>query len=149
MADEQKCLAAVLHLLDAFVTPDTEAGIPDRQRLIDDDDVSVDVDRASEAKAGHHARRVRSKRHVEIIIKIGKRGYGAHARGGFRAAQTHQAAEELGIFTTGELWIKAGTYREKNSDTPIARDGTGRWLDNFAENAEKRRLASAVSAHNA
>jgi hypothetical protein len=72
VTDEQNRRAARLHLADAVDALMLEHGIADRQRLVDEQHVGVDVDRRGEGEADEHPARIHLDRLVHKVADAGK-----------------------------------------------------------------------------
>src|SRR3546814_1419041 len=72
MADEQQRGAVGQNLLDAGHRLGLELRIADRQRLVNDQHVGLDVHLHRERQPQHHARAVSAYRLVDVIADLGK-----------------------------------------------------------------------------
>ena len=72
MGDEQDRLAAALELRELVEALVGEALVADRQHLVDQEHVGIDVDRHREAQPHVHAGRVGLHRRVDEVLHLGE-----------------------------------------------------------------------------
>src|SRR5919106_6270387 len=149
MADheDRACLVAELsHLVERLAL---EAGVSDRQRLVDEEDVGVHVDRHRKGEAAVHAGRVRAHRHVHDVSELGElRDVVVLLRELVTRESRGEAAQE-DVVASGELAFEADAECEQCAHAPIPLAASLRWRKDSRHGAHERRLSGAVHAHDA
>ena len=140
--DDRAALA--LELLDAVEALALERLVADRQHLVDEEDVGLDVHRDREAETDVHARRVEAHLGVDELVELGEGHDVVEAPGELLARHPEDGAVEVDVLAAGELGVEPGAELEQRRD-PAARDDltAGRAQDP-GDALEQRRLARAV-----
>jgi len=85
-----------------------ESRVPDGERLIDDQDVRVDVGGHRKSQPQHHAAGVRLDRLLHEIADLRKRGDGLEASGDLPPAEPEHGAVEEDVLPPGKIGVEAG-----------------------------------------
>ena len=120
-------LAELGELLEA---PPLELGVADREHLVDEQDVGIDVDRHREPEPHVHARRVVLHRRVDELLEPGEaRRSRRSARRAASSTQAEDRAVEVDVVAARQLGMEAGAELEERRDLALGDDrrrGSGR-----------------------
>ena len=109
VADEQQGGAARQDLLDARHRLGLERGIADRQCLVDDQDVGVDVHLHRERQAQCHAGAVGLDRLVDVVADVGEGDDVIEQGVDARRGQAQDRAVDVDVLAPGQFRVEAGT----------------------------------------
>ena len=107
------------HALEALLL---ERLVADREHLVDEQDVGLDVDGDGEAEAHVHARRVVLHRRVDELLELGEGDDLVEARLDVALGQAEDRAVEVDVLAPGELGVEAGAQLEQRRHPPAHAD---------------------------
>ena len=118
---KQRCTAGehLLHPLMAFVL---EHKVADRQNLITDKDVGLNLGRNGKAKARDHAAGIVFDRHIDKIPQLGKVDDAVEMLLHIGAVMAQHRAVQKDIFPRGQVQIKARAQLDKRRDLAVDGD---------------------------
>ena len=149
MGDEHDRLlrgAELADLGEAFVL---EVLVPDREHLVDEKDVRLEVHRDREPEAHVHAARVRLHGGVEEAADVGElldRGDGSVH---LLSRKTEERAVEVRVLATAEVRVEPRADLEECGDAAVHLERAGRRLRGPREEFEERRFPGPVRADDA
>ena len=135
-----------LHLVDALPL---EGLVADREDLVDEEDLRVDVDGHGEAQPNVHPRRVVLHRRVDERLELGEADDVVEDPVDLGVLEPEDRPVEVDVLTAGELRVKAGAEFEQRRHSPGGADDAGGRLDDAGHALEERALARAVGAEEA
>ena len=141
------CAPEVGELLHALLL---ELRVADREHLVDQQDVGVDVDRHREAEAHVHARRVVLHRLVDELLEPGEVDDLVEPRVDLPLATAEDRAVQVDVLAAGQLGVEARPQLEQRRDLS-RRSGSSRCPGRRmrAMHLSSVRLARAVLADQA
>ena len=125
-------------------------GVADREHLVDEQDLRLEVRRHGEGQPHVHAARVALDRRVEELLDLGERDDLVELAVDLGPAHAEDRAVEVDVLAAGQLGMKAGADLEQR-----CRRGRGsprspsRRLGDAREDLQQRALARAVAADDA
>ena len=119
------------------------------QRLVDDQDVGIDMGHHGKREADLHAARIRLDRVLDEIADVGELADAVIARFDLARRQSQQLRIEQDVLAPGELGIEAGAELQHRGDPPARRHGTRGRNERAAENLQQRRLARTIAPDDA
>ena len=146
MRDEDDRAAALLELEDLAEALPLERLVADREDLVEQEHVGVEVRRDREAEPHVHPRRVRAHRPVDRLLELGERDDLVEALADLRALQPVDRAVQEDVLAAGEVGVEAGAELEQRADPAADGDAALGRLDDPGDQAQQRRLAGAVPA---
>src|SRR5579884_1248083 len=149
VAHEDDRAAPLLELEDLAEALALELLVADREHLVEEQHVRLDVRRDREAEAHVHPRRVRPHRHVDEFLEPGEGDDLVELLADRRAAQAVDRALQEDVLAPGHLRVEPRAELEQRADASADGDVTRGRLDDPREQAEQRRLPGAVAAHEA
>ena len=144
--DEDNRAAALLELEDLAEALALKLLVADREDLVQQQDVGVDVRRDREPEAHVHPRRVRAHGQVDELLEPGEGDDLVQLLAHVRALEAVDRAVEEDVLAAGHVGVEAGAELEQRADAPTDVDTAGRRLDDPGEQAQKRRLAGTVAS---
>ncbi len=99
---------------EALVAPTLELLVADRQHLVDEQDVRVDVDRDREPEAHVHARRVVLHRRVDEPLEAGELDDVVEPAVDLALAQPQDRSVQVDVLAAGELGVEPGAQLEQS-----------------------------------
>ena len=126
-----------------------EVLVADREHLVDEEHVGIDVHRDREAEARRHPARVRLDRRVEEAPELREALDLRHRRFGHAACESQQRTVEVGVLASGEVGVKARAELEERGHAALDRDRAGSRLRGAGDELEERRLPRSVRADDA
>ena len=93
-----------------------ERPVADREHLVEQQHVGVEVRRDREAEPHEHPRRVRAHRHVDEVLELRERDDLVEALADVRALQPEDRAVEVDVLAAGEVGMEAGAELEQRAD---------------------------------
>jgi hypothetical protein len=144
--DEQHALALVADAVELVEALLLEGGVADREHLVDEQDVGVDVDHDREAQPHEHAARVVLDLEVLEAVQAGEGDDLVLAPARLRAAEPEHHAVEADVVARGEVHVEAHAELDERRQAPVdprlARVG----LVDARQALQQRRLARPVAA---
>ena len=140
MGDEHDRLlrgAELADLGEAFVL---EVLVPDREHLVDEKDVRLEVHRDREPEAHVHAARVRLHGGVEEAADVGKLLDRGHGPVHLLPREAEERAIEIRVFAAAEIGVESGTDLEQCGDPTVHLVRPGRRLRGPGEELEEGRF---------
>src|SRR5438132_1173170 len=130
--------AELADLGEAFVL---EVLVPDREHLVDEEDVRLEVHRDRESEAHVHAARVRLHGSVEEAADVGKLLYRGHGPVHLLPREAEKRAIEIRVFAAAEIGVESGTDLEQRGDPTVHLERPGRRLRSAGEELEEGRFS--------
>ena len=90
--------------------------VADREHLVEQQHVRVEVRRDREAEPHEHPRRVRAHRDVDEVLELRERDDLVEALADVRALQAEDRAVEVDVLAAGEVGMEAGAELEQRAD---------------------------------
>ena len=131
------------HLSEALLL---EREIADREHLVDNEDVGLEVRRDREREPHVHAARVALDRRVDEPLDLGERDDLVELAPDLVSAHPQNSAVEIDVLAAGELGVKAGADLEQRPHAAVDVRVPGRRLGDSGEDLQQRGLARAVAA---
>src|SRR5262249_10449242 len=144
--DDDDRLSGGAEVVELLETPSLELGVADRQDLVDQEDVGIDVDRDREPQAHVHARRVVLHRCVTEVLETGEVNDLVEPLVELLLGHTEDRAVQENVLPTGELGMEAGSELEQGRDLAVGLDAPLLGPENMGHALEQRALARAVLA---
>ena len=132
----------VAHLAQALRL---ERGVADREHLVHEQDLGLEVRRDGERQAQVHAARVALHRRVDEPLDLGEGDDLVELARDLRAAHAEDRAVEVDVLAPGELGMEAGAHLEQRADAAVDLGAAGGRLGDAREDLEQRALARAVA----
>ena len=146
---EEDRLPLLLELADLVDALLLKVAVADRQRLVDDEDVGIDVDGDRERQPHVHAGRVRLHRPVEERAELGELQDRRQPLLHLGGREPEDGGVERGVVAAGELGMEAGAELEDRGDRAVRLERAAGRPRDAAEKLEQRALAGAVLADDA
>ena len=126
-----------------------ERGVADREHLVDEQNLGLEMRGDRERESHVHAARVALDRGVEEALDLGERDDLVESALDLGAPHAEDRAVEVDVLAAGELGVKAGADLEQRADTAreTARPSVGSVIRD--EDLQQRALAGAVAADDA
>ncbi len=141
--------AAAAQLAQSLEALLLKVDVPDRERLVDDHQVGVHVDRDRERKAHEHPARVRLDRLIDEVAQFSEGRDTLVALSDLRLAHTDDGSAKEDVLATREFRIESTAELEQRRDSPVALDCSGRRRQHSRDHFEKRALSASVASDNA
>ena len=123
---EDERLARVAELEHAVDAARLEALVADREHLVDEQHVRVDVDRDREAEPREHAARVRLDGVVGEALELGEGDDVVDPAGEIAAGDAVDRAAQVDVLDRRVLGVEAGADLEQRRDAAVDRDAARR-----------------------
>ena len=144
MGDEENRPAFLLELLDPLDALALEGFVADRQHLVDQEDVGLDVHGDRETQAYVHARRVVPHLHVDEPLELGERDDLVEDLRGVAFRQSEDRGIHEDVLATRELVVETRAELEQRGHASPRDDLAPGRLQDAGDALEQRRLAAAV-----
>jgi hypothetical protein len=142
--DEEDGRAALLYLLDAAQAAVLEDRVADGERLVDDEDVGLDVGGDGEGEADEHPRRVGLDRLVDERPDLGEALDLGEEPLGLAPREPHQRRVHVDVLDARALRVEARPELEERRHAPLAPDAPAGRLERPGDDLQQRRLAAPV-----
>ena len=149
MGDEDDRAAARRDLVHLRQRLALEGGVADREHLVDEQDLRLEVGGDGEGEPHRHAARVALDRRVEEALDVGERDDLVEAAADLGAAHAEDRAVEEDVLAPGQLRVEAGADLEQRADPAGHLGPAGARLGDPREDLQQRALAGAVVADQA
>ena len=136
----------ILHLSEALLL---KARVADREHLVDDEDLRLEVRGDGEGQPHVHAARVALHRRVDELLDLGERDDLVELPADFRLAHAEDRAVQKDVLPAGQLGVKTGADLEQARHAPAQGDLAGRRRGDPRQDLQQRRFAGAVAADDA
>ena len=147
--DEHDRLAVALEGPDALQALALEGLVADREHLVDEQDVGVDVDGHGEGQPDVHAGRVELHRRVDELLDAGEVDDLVEGLLGRAARHAQDGGVEEDVLPAGEVAVEAGAELEQRGQALAALDVPLGRREDPADDLEQGGLAGAVVADQA
>ena len=159
--EQSDSIAAMLWLTNSTVRPPRatssilprhfrwNSDVADRQHLVDDQDLRLQVGGHRERQPHVHAAGVALHRRVEELLDLGERDDLVELPVDLAAAHAQDRAVEVDVLAAGQLGVEAGADLQQAADAAAELDLAGRRLGDPREDLQQRALAGAVAADDA
>ena len=117
MAHEDDGASVAAELVDLLRAPTLEALVADRQHLVDQHHLRLDVGRDGEAEADEHARRVVLDRRVDELLEPGELDDLVEAARDLALGEPEDRAVQEDVLAAAQLRVEAGAELEERRDT--------------------------------
>ena len=144
--DEDDRAAALLELEHLAEALPLERLVADREHLVEQQHVRVEVRRDREAEPHVHPRGVRAHGPVDRLLELGEGDDLVEALADLGALQPVDRAVQEDVLAAGEVGVEAGAELEQRADPSADGDAALGRLDDPGDQAQQRRLAGAVPA---
>ena len=146
MRDEDDRAAVPVEVEDPVDALALERCVADREDLVEQQDVGVQVRRDREAEPHEHPGRVGANRNVDEVLELRERDDLVEALADVRALQAEDRAVEEDVLAPGEVGMEAGAELEQRADPAADVDAAVGRLDDPGDDPQQRALARAVAA---
>ncbi len=126
-----------------------EADVADRQHLVDEQHVGVDVRGHGEAEAGVHAAGVLLHGRVDVGAELGEVDDLLEARAHLGARQAKDHPVEQDVLATGQLAMEAGAEVDQRGNAAVGGDRAAGRPGDARQQLERGRLPGAIGADQA
>ncbi len=123
-----------------------EVLVADREDLVEQEHVRLDVGRDREAEPHVHPGRVRPDRQVDEALELGERDDLVHQLADARAREAVDRAVQVDVLAAGEVLVEPRAELEQRGDPAAGLDPAGRRPEDPRDELEQRGLAGAVAA---
>src|SRR5262245_28161930 len=147
--DEADGAAALLELEHLRHALPLERLVADREHLVQEQDVRVDVHGDREAEPHVHPGRVRPHGQVDEALELRERDDLVHPLAHVLALETVDRAAEEDVLAAGEIGVEAGAELEQRADRAAHVERASSRREDARDQAQERRLARAVAADEA
>ena len=147
--DEDDRAAPLLELEHLAEALPLERLVADREHLVEQEHVRVEVRRDREAEPHVHPRGVRTHGPVDRLLELGERDDLVEALADLRALEPVDRAVQEDVLATGEVGVEAGAELEQRADPSADGDAALGRLDDPGDQPQQGRLAGAVAADEA
>ena len=100
--------------------------VADREDLVEQQDVGLEVRRDREAEPHVHPRRVRAHRQVDEVLELGERDDLVQLLAHVRAREAVDRAVQEDVLAAGEVGVEAGAELEQRADAAADVDAARR-----------------------
>ncbi len=129
---------------DAVEALGLEGLVSDREHLVDQQDVRVDVHRHREPEPDQHARRVELHLVVDEVLELRERDDVVERGVGLPARQAEERGVEVDVLAPGELGVEPGAELEQRREAAALADRPRGRPQDPRDALQERRLARAV-----
>ena len=144
VGDEDDRLATIAEVGDAITALGLEVGIADRQHLVDDEYVGIDVDGDRKAEPHEHPRRVVLDRRVDELLEPGELDDVVEPVVHMLAGHTQDGSVEEHVLASAQFRVEPGPEFEQRRHAAVDRDAALVGFEDLGEALQQRRLAAAV-----
>ena len=123
----------------------SEEHVADRQRLVDHQDVGIDMGDDRECKADVHATRIGLYRLLDEVTDVGERDDRFEALVDLGARKPQHHAAHVDVLAPRELGIEARTKLKQRGDAPLYLDISLRWRQRTADYLQQRRFSGTIA----
>src|SRR5688572_26615570 len=131
-------------LLEALLP---ERLVPDREDLVQEQDVGVHLDRQREREPHPHSRREILQVHVGELLEVGEGDDAVHALADLGRAEAEQGAVEHHVLPGCELLLESDTHLEEGRQSPGHRYAARVGAVDPRDALQQRALAAPVGSH--
>ena len=149
VGDDHDQPAAGHHRLDARLALGAEGAIPDREHLVEHQDLRIEGGGDREAEARAHPVRVEADRLVDERAEVGEVDDRLHALPDLPARDAEERGVQQDVLATRQLAIEAGAQREQRRDVAAHQNGSLVGLQDAREHQAERALARPVRTDHA
>ena len=149
MRDQQDRLAAPPELGELVEALVRERLVADRQHLVDQQHVGIDVDGHGEAEAHVHPGRVRLHRRVDEVPQLGELDDLVEAARDLPLREAEHDPVDEDVLAAGDLRVEPGAELDERGDAAVHRDRALGRLGDAGHELEHRALARPVAADDA
>ena len=146
VGDEHDRAALALELAHPFEALALERLVADRQHLVDQQQLGLDVHRDREAEPHVHARRVVLHLRVDELLELGERDDLVEAALEVAPRHAEDRAVEEDVLAAGQILLESRAQLEQRRDLLDPGDRAGRRGEDARDALQERRLARAVVA---
>src|SRR6266508_587728 len=147
--DEDDRAAAALELVDLPEALALEGLVTDREHLVEQNDVGVQVGCEREPQAHVHARGVHAHGKVDEALDLGEGDDLVHPLTDVCAAEAVDGAVQVNVLPPGEIRVKTRPEPEQRADRPPRLEAAARRPEDPGDQPQERRLPRAVPPHEA
>ena len=145
VGDEDDRAAPPLELVDLPEALPLELLVTDREYLVQEQHIGLDVRGDREAEAHVHAGGVRAHRQVDEPLQFGEGDDLVHQLADPGPGEPVDRTVQIDVLTSREVLVEPGAELEQRADPPADRDPPRRRLEDPGHQLQQRRLARAVS----
>ena len=139
-------LADALELVEALLL---EGRVADREHLVDQQDLGVDLDHHREREPHEHARRVVLELQVDEVVQLGEVDDAVEAAQRVALGEAEHRRVDHHVVAGGEIGVEADPELDERRHAAVDVDVARVALVDAREALQQRRLAGAVAAHDA
>ena len=138
--------ATPLELGDLAKALSLEVLVADREHLVEQEHVRLDVRSDGETESHVHPRRIGPHRQVDEPLELGERDDLVHQLANACAREPVDRPVQEDVLAPGEIGMETRAELEQRRDAPRRLDASRRRLDDPRDETQERRLARAVAA---
>ena len=147
--DEEHGLSHLAEIFDSGVALHLKPFVADRQRLVHEQDLGLDVGRDRKGEPRRHAGRIRANRRIDELLELRPLHDPRRAAPHFGAGETEKGSLEHDVLAPGELAVKTEAELEQRSRPAPDHDATCSWRHHPGDQAQQSALPGAVSPDHA
>jgi hypothetical protein len=147
--DEEDRLSRLAEVFDPRTALHLKALVPDRERLVDEQNVGLDVGGDRERETGRHAGRISADRRVDELLELRPLDDTRRPAAHLGPREAEQRALEHDVLPPGQLPVKAQTELEKRRCATHHDDAASARRHHAGDEAQQRALACSVAADDA
>ena len=144
VADKQNCLALLLEFFELPITLCLEKDVPDRQCLIDNQNLRIDIDRHSKSQPHKHTAGVRLDRLVHKVADIGKVQNILQSRIDLFLGKADHRPLQIDVLHARIFHVKSCAKLEQRGNPTVHDHLSGRRIQHAGDNLQDRRLPGSV-----
>jgi hypothetical protein len=126
-----------------------EGGVADREHLVDQQDVGVDLDRDREGQPYVHPRGVVLQLEVLELLELGELDHALVARAGLLRGEAEHDAVQRDVLVGGQVRVEADSQLDERGHPPVAPDAALIDPVDPGQALQQRALAAAVAPDDA
>ena len=149
MADEQECHAVGQLLLKQPAALALKIDVPDRQRLVDDEQLRLDRHLHGEGQPDHHAAGIRLHRLVEELADVGERGDAVEFGVLLGPGKTDLGGVEVHVLAPGVFHVETAAQFQQGGDAAMHIDVPRAGPQRPGDDLQQRGFARPVAAQDA
>src|SRR5262245_46722724 len=145
VADEQDRPALLRHLADLAETFPLEGGVADRQHLVDQENLWLEMDGDRERQADIHATRVVLGGGIDELLDLGEADDLVELAADFCPLHAQDRTAEVDVLASSQLTMKPHADLQQGADTAEDFRRSARRFGDAGEDLEERALSRAVA----
>ena len=149
VGDEQDRAAVLAHAVELAIALVLEGGVSDRQHLVDQQHLGVDLDHDGERQPHVHAGRVVLELHVLELAQLGEVDHRVHPPACLVRAEAEQDRVQHNVVLGGEVGVESDSELDEGRHAAVDADRALVGSVDAGQALEQRALARPVAPHDA